>query len=447
MRDSGTLARRMNASTALALGVLALAILSFTVANAIYLSHTLERTLRGYSHTLSKAALATPDPETWGHIAGRHEVALLVETPGMKRAFDSTGAPISEQSFEDRGIETLRIEISGDAGERVVVLWNLLKFMSGHWPLLAGHLLLLAVVISITYGFQRSQLRPLQSLRSGVEAVARGDFETRVPVVRQDEIGQVAAAFNHMTRQVERMMADRERLLADVSHELRSPLTRIHVALELMPENDKKESIERDLREMENLIKVLLERQRLRSQVDRMTTEPVDLKDAARQVIATFDGRAPGIVLAAAGDRLEVEADRALIRLLLRNLIDNAVKFSRPGDRPVEVALEPSGETVALRVTDDGPGIPEADRLRVFEPFVKLDPARGHRTGYGLGLSLCQRIVDAHRGSIRMLPGTSGGTRVEVTLPRTLPDGHQAGPARSRTAARNSSRGTGFWKE
>ncbi len=292
---------------------------------------------------------------------------------------------------------------------------------SAHWRLMAGYLIFVAGGVGALHWFLRSQLRPLQWLRAGVDAVARGDFKTRVPVVRRDEIGQVAEAFNAMTRQVEQMIADRERLLGDVSHELRSPLARIKVALALLPEGEKRESIEGDVREMETLIAVLLERERLRARTDKMTTQDVNLPELVAQVAATFADQGPGVAFSAEGDDLVVPADAELVRLLVSNLLDNAVKFSRPESRPVEVRLRPCAGGIELQVSDDGPGIPEGEAERIFEPFVKLDPARGHRRGYGLGLNLCRRIVEAHRGTIRVRSKSEGGAVAEVILPKTPP--------------------------
>ena len=284
-------------------------------------------------------------------------------------------------------------------------------------PLLIALIVMTILIIGVTYAFQLAQLRPLQWLRSGVDAVSRGDFKVRVPVVRQDEIGQVARAFNLMTERVQQMMADRDRLLGDVSHELRSPLARMKVALELLPESEKREAIRRDLREMESLISVLLEREQLRARMDRLEAEPVDLVAVTRRIVESFGGRDPGIVFADPGERIEARLDGDLIGVMIHNLVDNALKFSLHDSRAVEVSLGSSSGAVELVVSDDGPGVPEAEVERLFEPFVKLDPSRGHRSGYGLGLNLCQRIVEAHGGSIEMSTRGERGTRVRVALP------------------------------
>ena len=213
------------------------------------------------------------------------------------------------------------------------------------------------------------------------------------------------------------MIEDRERLLADVSHELRSPLARMRVALEFMPPGDKRDSLARDMREMESLISVLLEREAMRSRAGRLEGEDVDLAEIAREVVTDFTGKGPGVDYLSNGP-VAIHADPALMRLLIKNLIDNAVKFSRTDSRPVTVSLESSRDKVVLRVADDGIGIPAGSGKKIFEPFVKLDRSRGHGVGYGVGLNLCQRIVQLHGGTIRLDPRAPRGTEAVVTLDR-----------------------------
>jgi len=419
MERESSLVTRFAASTAvLAIVVILLAIVFFSYASVRFVHDAIRHPLPGYSRALAQQVLASPDPEVWRRIAREHRVAVLVETQGERRAFDRSGDAVDPGRFSTEGQDVLRVEVAGDEGTRVFFFWDTGYLVKSHNLVLASFVLLLAAVFGVSHWFQRRQLRPLRWLRRGVEAVARGDFETRVPVVRQDEIGRVAGAFNRMTRQVEQMVADRERLLADVSHELRSPLARMKVALELLPENDKRTSIRGDVREMESLIAVLLERERLRARTDRPASEPVDLAALAAEVVDAFADQGPGVRLSAP-DPVVVAADPSLLRLLVQNLVDNAVKFSPPDSRPVEVGVRSLETTVELVVADDGPGIAEDDRERVFEPFVKLDPARGHGSGYGLGLNLCRRIVEAHGGTIVMEANPPRGNRAVVVLPAT----------------------------
>ncbi len=125
----------------------------------------------------------------------------------------------------------------------------------------------------------------------------------------------------------------------------------------------------------------------------------------------------PSVVLVESPEVLNIRADEALLKVLLQNLVDNAVKFSLEDSGPIEVRLACDEDSVSVSIDDDGRGIPANMTDRVLEPFVKLDPSRGHRSGYGLGLNLCQRIVQAHNGSIEIQPREPRGTSVLVELP------------------------------
>ena len=212
----------------------------------------------------------------------------------------------------------------------------------------------------------------------------------------------------------------RERLLADVSHELRSPIARMKVALELLPEGDKRDAIAQDIREMESLTTALLEREQVRTQTGQARVEQVNLVTVAASVIDAFGDTPPGVQLNVPPGSLAINGDAALVKILIHNLVDNALKFSLPDSEPVEVSLRQSGDGAQIIIEDDGPGIPPEKVEEIFEPFVKLDPARGHRTGYGLGLNLCQRIVQSLGGEIEIQQRETRGTRVVVSLAGSL---------------------------
>lgn len=411
-----SLISRLALSTALlAAVVVLLAVVFFQVVHGDLFRVAFDSPLEDWSETM--AGKIWDSPEMARAVARQHEVGIVVATGETPFAFDPNGEPVDPEALleEDSGVR--RIDVNGPGELRISFLWDRADFVREHNRWLLGLIILLLATIGITYAVQLSQLRPLGWLRTGVEAVSRGDFSTRVPVKREDEIGRVARAFNEMTRRVEQTMADRERLLADVSHELRSPLARIKVALELLPESEKREAIARDVREMVSLTTVLLERERVRTQTDRLETEPIDVATLALEVVASFADRQPGVEVEDPAGEATVEADPALLRILLQNLIDNAVKFSSAGSGPIRVKIREDGGDLRLTVDDQGLGIPQEDASRVFDPFVKLDPSRGHHTGYGLGLNLCQRIVEAHQGSIELTARAEGGTRASVRLP------------------------------
>ena len=416
-KTNTSLTSRMTASSLLLMVcVVLLATTFFLLLNRLYTQHMIQRTLWGYSIGLTGHLTASGSLELAEKIARQHEVGVLASWHGLTVAFDAAGNLTTAENLtrHDRGIYKITVEEEGQP--HVTFFWNLEDQLSGHVPVFLIHLVLLSLVIGGTWQWQRKQLKPLQWLRTGVEAVSSGDFKTRVPVVRNDEIGGVAEAFNHMIERVDKMIHDRERLLGDVSHELRSPLSRIKVALALLPDDSKHQLIGRNVVEMQNLIEVLLERERIGVMTANLNRQPVDLTVMCKQIISSFSDRQPAIRLEAA-DAVNLEADEALLAMLLRNLLDNALKFSDEDSGPVVVSIEVTEDkTTRLTIADEGKGIPEDQRERVFEPFVKLDPARGHRSGYGLGLNLCQRITEAHGGAMTTHANPRGGTVFRVVL-------------------------------
>jgi len=358
------------------------------------------------------------EPDLAEAVARNHHVGVIVSHGEDTIAFAPGGEAIDPELLMDHGAGFRQISAPGRHGENFTFYLDRKQFAQTPYKMLAGLIALLLITVGFVYYVQLSQLKPLRWLRDGVDAVSKGDFSTRVPVVRMDEIGQVGRAFNNMTQRVDQMINDHDRLMADVSHELRSPMARIKVALELMPESKMRDEITRDVREMEALTTVLLERERVRNRTEKLSAESVDLVRLLREVVDGFTGRAPGVVCQALPNHLTVNADAALIRVLVQNLVDNALKFSLPDSKAVEVSLRHDEDQILLSVEDNGPGIPAEEAERVLEPFVKLDPARGHRKGYGLGLNLCQRIVSAHGGSILIKPGKDRGTQVLVSLPQ-----------------------------
>jgi signal transduction histidine kinase len=224
-----------------------------------------------------------------------------------------------------------------------------------------------------------------------------------------------------MSTGLQEMVRSREQLLLDVSHELRSPLTRIKVALEMAPEGTAKESIRDDMAEMEAMISEILETARLDSVNGKLKLDDVDLGVLVAEAVADADIRDPGAKLMApsAMPGPMVKADRARVRKVLGNVLDNAVKFSQGRNTPVEARIEEKPEGIVVRIKDRGVGIPAGELPRLFEPFYRVDRSRSRDTGgYGLGLSLCKRIMEAHGGGIAIVSREGEGTEVSLTFPR-----------------------------
>jgi signal transduction histidine kinase len=307
----------------------------------------------------------------------------------------------------------------GPDGGSYLFAWNAPERMQGvHVALLVLLLLVMTAVVVTAHLVLKRLLRPLRGLSEGVARLGAGELDVAVPTQTRDEFGRLTVAFNQMVRRVAEMIAARDQLLVDVSHELRSPLTRMKVALELLPPSEQRSGMAADVEEMERMIAELLELERLRG---GRGVSPVrhDLVPILHDIAESFQSRVPGVRVTSMSREIPVDIDAEKFRRVLRNLLENAIKYSLPDSHAIEVSAAQNGENVVVRVKDDGPGIPDRDMSNLFEPFFRVDRSRSKKTGgYGLGLSISKRIVEAHGGAIAAENNPTRGASFVVTLPK-----------------------------
>lgn len=273
----------------------------------------------------------------------------------------------------------------------------------------------LAVALAI-YPIVRRLTRRLEQLQKGVEQWGTGNLSARVAVHGGDEVAFLAERFNHAAEQVEQLVTSHKSLLANASHELRSPLTRIRMGLELMghtPSPAMKEEISRSVGELDQLIDEILLASRLDvKEADLGTIEAVDLTGLASEECARVNAH---LELGENPHPISVPGVAKLLRRMLRNLLENARRYGASG---IEVQLTAdSPQHITLRVCDRGPGVPPALRERIFEPFYRLPGASERDGGVGLGLALVRSIVLRHGGHVHCEDRPGGGASFVVTLP------------------------------
>lgn len=293
-------------------------------------------------------------------------------------------------------------------------------------PFLTGKMRIIIVVILLTsftfaIGNLAAQrvLKPFNALSEGVRAVSEGRFEVTMPEKGDDEFRVLARGFNAMTERIVSMMKSKQQLLLDVSHELRSPISRMMMTVGMMPKDEDRERLERNLKEMESMISGVLEMSRLESAERPLQLTDVDLTKVVCRIADLFDPRAATISLTLPNVPVVIKADEIQVQVLLRNLVENAVKYSDASSRPIEVAVEVRGGDAVIEVKDRGVGIPAEDLPNVTEPFYRVDRSRSKATGgFGLGLSLCQRIMKSHSGRLEIAsPGLGAGTTATAAFP------------------------------
>jgi two-component system sensor histidine kinase CpxA len=273
---------------------------------------------------------------------------------------------------------------------------------------------------------------PLGRLRRATEVYAAGDLSERVaPTLgtRKDEIADLAQAFDRMAQRLQELMTSQRQLLSDVSHELRSPLARLQVALGLARQRadgratSEFDRIERETERLNDLIGQLLSLARLEAGVTPAAKEPVDMAELLANVAADadFEARANNrrVEIAKAVPAV-IQGDAGLLHSALENIVRNAVRYTAEGTA-VTLSLDRENErpdSWVLRVRDHGPGVPAEMLPRVFEPFVRIDDARDRASGgYGLGLAIAQKAIHLHGGTISARNEPDGGLCVVITLP------------------------------
>jgi signal transduction histidine kinase len=273
--------------------------------------------------------------------------------------------------------------------------------------------------------------RPIRILRAAARQVSQGELSVRVsdaPALRRgDELSELAREFDHMATRIEQLVTSQQQLLADISHELRSPLARLSLALDLahrrtggsVPEHDR---IAREIQRLDELIEQLLTLARLQGQSRQAQLDQVDLRDLVREVVqdARFEAEAEGRRVEVTSDcAASVRGSRALLRSAVENVVRNAVRHA-PEDSAVEVAMarQADGAHLSILVRDRGPGVPTHALGLLFDPFYRVDEARDRDSGgLGLGLAIVRQAMLAHGGEASASNHPGGGLLVRLELP------------------------------
>lgn len=270
------------------------------------------------------------------------------------------------------------------------------------------------VVIVGVFPIIRRLLGRLERLRKGVKQFGDGDLSVRVDVRGNDEVGELARQFNAAAARIETLVQSHKSLLANSSHELRSPLTRIRMGVELMgdkPSPTFKQEIQRNIAELDQLVDEILLASRLDArEADVGTSELIDLVGLCAEECARIDAE----LEVQADDAIEVRGIAKLMRRAIRNLLENARRYS-PG--PITLFLSKEGPYADIRVADRGPGVPDEQRDRIFEPFYRMPGASERHGGVGLGLALVRSIAERHDGHVHCEAREGGGAVFVLRLP------------------------------
>jgi signal transduction histidine kinase len=289
------------------------------------------------------------------------------------------------------------------------------SFRSGsrnrHWVLFVS----LAGTLFILFVFIRRMFRPIATISQQVRNIGAGKLDNPIEIHGEDELAKLAQGINDMSLQIKTMLESKASLLLAISHELRSPMTRMRVNLELIDESGTRDTLIDDVREMELLVSNILESEKLNTSHAPLNRSELNMAETIEGVIKEYF---PDENINTNLSPVVASLDEVRIRLLIKNLLDNACRYLVETATPVEIKLERQADFLSLQISDHGPGISETDLTRIAEPFYRADTARQRSTGgYGLGLYLCKLIVEAHTGTINFQSIIGEGTTVTVRLP------------------------------
>jgi len=293
----------------------------------------------------------------------------------------------------------------------------------GSWFLLPDHVFVMAAAVLLCYLLAFYLTKPVRELEKAVDRFGGGDLKTRVGSTRLDELGHLARAFDRMADRIETLVTAERRLLLDISHELRSPLARLGVAVELARSGENLDTalnrIQKESDRLNALVGQLLQVTRAEGDPTSLRRNPVQLDQLVQQLVddSAIEATAHGCeVKFERREPVKVEGDPELLRRAVENVIRNAIRYA-PKETAVEVSLARNNGKAVVDVRDRGPGVPDDALPRLFDAFYRVDTDRNRTSGgIGLGLSIARRAIELHRGAIRA-KNAQPGLEVELELP------------------------------
>jgi two-component system sensor histidine kinase CpxA len=285
------------------------------------------------------------------------------------------------------------------------------------------HLWIVGLVVLLCYAFAYHLTSPVRRLRSVVDCFGRGDFSARAPASRKDELGELARSFNEMASRIQTLLAAERRLLLDISHELRSPLARLGVAVELARSGEDREHmldrIQKEADRLNELVAELLQVTRVEADPSMQKNDIVHLDELLGDMVydSLLEAKAKDCtLLLKAPVPATLSGDEELIRRALENVIRNAIRYA-PRNTSVDVDLTKSAAAALVTVRDYGPGVPPEALTRIFDPFYRVDSDRNRASGgLGLGLAIARRSVELHKGKLSA-QNANPGLLVTIQLP------------------------------
>ncbi len=330
-----------------------------------------------------------------------------------RRLIASAGSPLpyDTEASELRGFRSgTRTYVLNTQENMRVIVRSQTRLQNQRQSIALIIILIAAAVGAAAYPVTRTLTRRLTALKDGMETWSNGALSTRVTVEGQDEIADAARTFNKAAARIEELVASQRNLLANASHELRSPLARLRMAIEMFeqaPGASLKSEIVQNLAELDELVEEILIMSRLESRQKMEADDSIELLSLLAEEGAHFDADVTGA-------SATVKGNAKLLRRLVRNLLQNA---ARHGEPPLEAKVERASGRIRILIRDHGDGIADGERERIFEPFYRPSGKAESAGGWGIGLALVREIATAHDATVRYEAQQDGGAGFVVDFP------------------------------
>ena len=406
-------------------GVAIIVALRFASGNS-FVEH-FEKSLRPHLHQyflyINEEIGSPPNIKTASRLSESLDVRIIIQGPEINWSSDNTFPNQRHLRFKTHTASKGNYE-SGWNRKNFAVRFSNAPYtttfitLTDSGPPPIGRLLLsLLLVLSLLYFMLRWMISPIKDIQKSVKKIGAGELSHRIPIKRQDELGELSKEINAMADDVENMLEAKRQLLLSISHELRSPITRAKVALSLMDDEHLKQGLENDMNEMEAMISGLLEAEKLNHRHQTLNLEKKNINELVRETIATFYPN-ENIKQDLQDGNPELLIDEARIQFTVKNLVNNALKHRKQDNDEIKVSIHSDENYCTLTVEDYGKGVPEEHLSHLTEPFYRADPSRHRDTGgYGLGLYIIDKIVSAHKGKLTIESIENIGTKVVVSIP------------------------------
>lgn len=409
----------------LTLGSVAILFFSFRTPHDI--PDAVEKNLSAYLEMLQQRLENDPTPNGVQNL--KTDLGLLVRTHQNAEVADAQGLPTFEDVKADSGAKSSALVFGRihqhvyaykpNANLQAIWFFPLEQLPRGLRVPFATVAAVLLTILAISFMTIRMIMSPIKVLLDGVGQLSQGNLSYRIQSKYRSEFQTIALAFNRMAERLENLIATKERLLRDVSHELRSPLTRINVASDLLEDSSLRKQIKSDVKKMDQMLFDLLESYRIRDGATKLKPAEVNLREFFESIVSDYQST-PNSISLSLGSRVELGIfDPFQMERVIRNLIENALKYSSSLGEIIKVEVEEVNNSLILKVRDQGQGISPEDLASIFDPFFRSDKARSPENGgFGLGLSICKAIVEAHGGTITASSQLGKGSEFVVSVPK-----------------------------